>query len=164
MEAGERFGSLVAVERVGTSDEGQSVWRCECECGGEREATGAELRYGNITSCGCGATKKRRVDESNGAVDGTRLSLLNGKLPKNNTSGIRGVVWDKRRQKWFAQIKFRGKNHFLGYFDDLADAAEARREAEQELFDPILEEHGRAATSETAYQSTLSAAIDKTEA
>lgn len=160
VEEGERFGSLVAVERVGTSDKGQSVWRCECDCGGEREATGAELRYGNVTSCGCGETKRRRAAEASGVVDGTRLSNLNGKPPKNNTSGVRGVFWSKRRQKWQAQIKFQGKNRFLGYFDDLADAAEARREAEQELFDPVLEAHGRAPTSEDEYEEALSRAVE----
>lgn len=157
---GQRFGSLVAVERVGTSDKGQSVWRCECDCGGEREATGAELRYGNVTSCGCGETKRRRAAEASGVVDGTRLSNLNGKPPKNNTSGVRGVFRNKRRQKWQAQIKFQGKNRFLGYFDDLADAAEARREAEQELFDPVLEAHGRAPTSEEEYEEALSRAVE----
>lgn len=160
VEEGERFGSLVAVERVGTSDKGQSVWRCECDCGGEREATGAELRYGNVTSCGCGETKRRRAAEASGVVDGTRLSNLNGKPPKNNTSGVRGVFWNKRRHKWQAQIKFQGKNRFLGYFDDLADAAEARREAEQELFDPVLEAHGRAPTSEEEYEEALSRAVE----
>ena len=160
VEEGERFGSLVAVERVGTSDKGQSVWRCECDCGGEREATGAELRYGNVTSCGCGETKRRRAAEASGVVDGTRLSNLNGKPPKNNTSGVRGVFRNKRRQKWQAQIKFQGKNRFLGYFDDLADAAEARREAEQELFDPVLEAHGRTPTSEEEYEEALSRAVE----
>ena len=160
VEEGERFGSLVAVERVGTSDKGQSVWRCECDCGGERETTGAELRYGNVTSCGCGETKRRRAAEASGVVDGTRLSNLNGKPPKNNTSGVRGVFWNKRRHKWQAQIKFQRKNRFLGYFDDLADAAEARREAEQELFDPVLEAHGRAPTSEREYEEALGRAVE----
>ena len=161
VEPGEEFGSLVARERVGTDARGQAVWLCDCECGGTAEATAAELRYGSVTSCGCGTTKKKRAMEANGAVDGTRLSLLGSKPPKNNTSGVRGVVADKRRGGWVAQIKFRGKNHYLGHFATIAEAAEARREAEQELFDSVLEEHGRAATSEEEYRSALEAAITR---
>ena len=48
----------------------------------------------------------------------------------------------------------------LNTIDDLADAAEARREAEQELFDPVLEAHGRAPTSEDEYEEALSRAVE----
>lgn len=27
------------------------------------------------------------------------------RLPANNTSGIRGIVWDRNRSKWIAQVK-----------------------------------------------------------
>ena len=160
VKEGERFGSLVAVERVGTDKRGQPIWRCACDCGGEVEAAGIKLRGGSITSCGCGATKNKRVKEANGTVDGTRLSMLNGKAPKSNTSGVRGVVLIKGNQKWRAQIKLRGKTRYLGEYDSLAEAAEARREAEKELFDPILEAHGRKPTSEREYEETLRKAVE----
>jgi len=41
------------------------------------------------------------------------------------------------------------------------EAAEPRREAEQDLFDPILEAAGRAPTSEEAYESRLREAVGK---
>lgn len=156
----ETFGALVAIERVGTDDRGQSIWLCECECGKTCEVTGAKLRQGAATSCGCGATKFKRSAEANGAVDGTRLSLLNGKPPKNNTSGVRGVFFDKRRGRWVAQIKFQGKNRRLGSYETIEEAAEARREAEQELFDPVLEAHGLEPTSEAAYEEVLRKAVE----
>ena len=31
--AGERFGRLVAIERVSNSNTGKAVWRCRCDCG-----------------------------------------------------------------------------------------------------------------------------------
>ncbi len=161
VKPGDEFGSLKVKERAGSNEKGKSLWLCECECGNKVTALGIVLRRGDITSCGCNATKKKRLLEANGSVDGTRLSLLNGKLPKNNTSGVRGVVRDKRRGGWIAQIKFQGKHRYLGHFTDLADAAEARRQAEQELFDPVLEEHGMAPTSEDAYEAALRAAVDK---
>lgn len=49
---------------------------------------------------------------------------------KNNTSGVTGVIWDRRRKRWFAQITIDRKSRFLGYFDDISSAALARKAAE----------------------------------
>lgn len=38
------------------------------------------------------------------------------KLGTNNTSGILGVRFDNRRNKWYADIQYKGKCMFLGYF------------------------------------------------
>lgn len=46
-------------------------------------------------------------------------------LRKNNTSGHPGVVFDKERGKWRAQIRIGGKKTNLGRFDDFEDAVEA---------------------------------------
>ena len=102
---------------------------------------GAQLRYGVITSCGCGIEKHRRAGLTLGRVEGTCLDSLKRGVQKNNKSGVRGVFWHNRRKKWCAQIKFQGKLRHLGYFDELEDAAKARRKAEEELFDPILKRH-----------------------
>lgn len=55
-------------------------------------------------------------------------------LPKDNTSGVLGVAWDKRTQQWRAQIGSYGKCVFLGRYDDIHDAIAARQRAEQELW------------------------------
>ena len=36
-----------------------------------------------------------------------------------------GVSWHKASGKWEAQVKYQGKKHHLGYFDDEAAAARA---------------------------------------
>jgi hypothetical protein len=41
----------------------------------------------------------------------------------NNTSGYKGVSWDKAKKKWAAYIKVDYKRRFLGYFDDVRVAA-----------------------------------------
>lgn len=138
---GEPFGALRAVERVGTNARGQAVWLCECECGKSCEAPAPELRYGTITSCGCGAEKKRRIAESAGIVEGTKLSMLTTRPPANNKTGVKGVF--QRGSRFVAQIKFQGEHRYLGTFGTLEEAAEARRQAEEELFGPVLERHGR---------------------
>ena len=53
----------------------------------------------------------------------------NMSIPKNNTSGYKGVTWDKRCNKWMAQIMINRKNIFLGYFDDKVEAARAYNDA-----------------------------------
>lgn len=44
---------------------------------------------------------------------------------KNNTSGYRGVTWDKKNNKWMSQIYVDGKNIKLGRFSSLNRAAVA---------------------------------------
>lgn len=58
----------------------------------------------------------------------------NKAINKNNTSGIVGVYWNKRCNKWVAEIKKDYKKICLGYFDDIRNAAEARRKAEIKYF------------------------------
>jgi len=59
---------------------------------------------------------------------------MNGILPRTNTSGYKGVSWDKRYHTWYAHIKINGKNIFLGNFDNPRDAARAYNEKAIELF------------------------------
>jgi hypothetical protein len=60
---GQRFGSLVVVERKGSDARGQAVWRCACDCGGKSFPVSASLLGGNSKSCGC--TRKERYAEAN---------------------------------------------------------------------------------------------------
>jgi hypothetical protein len=53
----------------------------------------------------------------------------NQKLRINNTSGAKGVSYDKRKKKWRPRITVDGKELFLGYFERLEDAKEAYKHA-----------------------------------
>jgi len=55
---------------------------------------------------------------------------MNKDKPSNNTSGIKGVWWDKRRNKWTAEIKIYKKKKYLGAFNNINDAINAREKAE----------------------------------
>ena len=52
----------------------------------------------------------------------------NQAIPKNNTSGLKGVCWDKRNKRWLAQIQMNGKRIQLGRFStpEAAHAAYCR--------------------------------------
>jgi hypothetical protein len=53
-------------------------------------------------------------------------NMANGSDRVDNTSGYRGVTWDKERNKWVAQVQFKGKNHFCGRYSTKEEAAVAR--------------------------------------
>jgi hypothetical protein len=58
----------------------------------------------------------------------------NRKKRSDNSSSVPGVYWDKRLQKWKAQIVVNGKYIYLSLFTNLADAIAARRAAEEKYF------------------------------
>ena len=92
-----------------------------------------------------GAPKDMCVDYINGNTLDNRKSNLRictnrentsnrTKLGTNNTSGILGVRFDNRRNKWYADIQYKGKYIFLGYFNIKEDAIKARIDAEKLYF------------------------------
>jgi hypothetical protein len=58
----------------------------------------------------------------------------NRPTPLNNTSGIKGVFWDKRCQKWQAQIMVNGVRIGLGNYLILDEAGAAYRAAAEKYF------------------------------
>jgi hypothetical protein len=51
----------------------------------------------------------------------------------NNTSGVKGVSWNKINNKWVAYIWVNGKLKYLGYYKNFDNAVKARYKAEKEL-------------------------------
>ncbi|WP_298965117.1 HNH endonuclease signature motif containing protein [uncultured Roseibium sp.] len=64
----------------------------------------------------------------------------NTKLSANNSSGINGVFWDKKRQQWEAKIKVDGRSKHLGYFKSKEDAKAIRSRADNKF--GFHENHG----------------------
>ena len=46
----------------------------------------------------------------------------NTKINSKNTTGIKGVSWNKNNKKYHAQISLNNKQYHLGYFDSLKEA------------------------------------------
>ena len=57
----------------------------------------------------------------------------NSGIRKDNTSGIKGVMWDKQSKQWEALIHIKGKSIYLGRYKEIIDAAKARCKAEQNI-------------------------------
>jgi hypothetical protein len=60
-------------------------------------------------------------------------NLFNCKRRVDNTSGYRGVAWDKTNGNWMSYINAHGQRYNLGRFSDPISAAKARDEAAKEL-------------------------------
>lgn len=58
----------------------------------------------------------------------------NTTLRNDNTSGYKGVTWNKCNKTWIAQIVMNGKRKYLGSFDNIEDAVEARQVASLKYF------------------------------
>jgi len=59
-----------------------------------------------------------------------KKNLENRGIPRNNQSGILGVIWLPKKRLWSARIKHNGKTIYLGAFKKIHDAANARKKGE----------------------------------
>lgn len=137
---GQDFGLLHVEEKVIINH--LTYWRCSCQCGGSKIVLHRDLKNGSVKSCGCRGTFQGSMSKSMEEYykNGTYIPGIQRKeLNSNNTSGFRGVSYRKDRGKYRAYIKFQRKNIFLGNFDRIEDAIEARLLAEKEYFGEVLE-------------------------
>jgi hypothetical protein len=92
-----------------------------------------------------------QVDHINGNKSDNRIANLrdvsyaenqrNQKRREDNSSGVIGVCWHKRKKKWVATIQVGGRQKYIGHFDSVDLAADARAAASREF--GYHENHGR---------------------
>lgn len=90
------------------------------------------------------APKGVSVDHINGnTLDNRKINLrlcshaenmANRKLHKNNTSGYKGVYFDKATSKWCAEIKKNGVKIRIGRYQSILEAALAYEDKARQLF------------------------------
>lgn len=61
-------------------------------------------------------------------------NLWNHKIGIKNTSGVSGVNWHNQNDKWQVRIGYKGKEIYLGTYDNFDEAVEVRKEAEKKYF------------------------------
>lgn len=150
---GKRFGRLIAIKPTKERDKhtGCVIWECKCDCGNNNvKVSVGELNDGDVLSCGC---LRKEYEVKHGKeigsihvktriIEDTNIQIIGTDKPtKANTSGYKGVLWDKERNKWKAEIIFKKKHYYLGRYDKKEDAVKARKEAEEKFFKPILEKY-----------------------
>ena len=144
---GMRFGKLVVIKKVPRPESKKKTgayWRCKCDCGNEIDTYADHLNRGHTKSCGClhiesaKTTINRFREITHPQNDGVQVSQICAKTNVRNTSGIRGVTWNKQCGKYVAYISYAKRQYCLGHFPDLESAAKARKEAEELLYKPLL--------------------------
>jgi len=139
---GKKFNRLTALYISKRNDPKDGViWHCRCDCGNEVDVPYNSLVFCNQKSCGC---QKKEHDQKLQTflthVAGTSVDMLKSKkVPTDNTTGYKGVYLI--RGKYVAKIVFQKKQYFLGTYENIEDAAEARKEAEEVLFDGVAEHY-----------------------
>lgn len=92
--------------------------------------------YGNWPHPETDHINGNRIDNR---IDNLRLASpsqnqANKAMRKDNKSGVKGVTWDKSRNKWQAGICFGRKYILAGRYDDIEEAAEAYRKIATDKF------------------------------
>lgn len=145
IKIGDRYGRLTV---TGISTRKNYVI-CSCDCGNIKEIKTSALH--KIQSCGCirkeivSLNGRRTIKENSkkqtqiNSYFNTNFQVIeNNSPPKNNNSGVKGVVWNKSHHKWEAYISVHKKRKYLGNYDDLAEAEKARRLAEEKYYTPLI--------------------------
>lgn len=95
-----------------------------------------------------GEWPRGKVGHINGVKDDDRIAFLcdytpdnlkeRERLPKNNTSGARGVSWHKGTKKWVAHCRVNGKTQNLGSFTEFEQAELVVRKYRESIFQTRL--------------------------
>lgn len=98
-----------------------------------------------------GCWPEKQVDHVNGDRSDNKLinlrsvdrveNMKNMKRPSTNTSGHVGIRRDTRIDKWTARICVNYRDHYIGSYDDIKSAIDARKAAE--AFFGFHQNHGR---------------------
>lgn len=93
-----------------------------------------------------GSFPESRIDHINGDKTDNRIcnlrlctnseNMLNTGLQSNNTSGVKGVSWDKHHNKWIAYAFKKRKKIHLGRFEFFEDAVNARKSYVGDNYNP----------------------------
>lgn len=62
-------------------------------------------------------------------------NMFNRTKNKNNTSGVSGVSYNKKTNKWLVRITVNKKRIYIGSYKDFEDAMLARKDAENKYYD-----------------------------
>lgn len=63
------------------------------------------------------------------------VNAQNKRLNIRNTSGYKGVHWNRKLGKWSARVRIEGKSKYVGYFEDVHEAGKAALLGRMELYE-----------------------------
>lgn len=145
---GRVFGRLTVVGAAAR----RGYVRCVCSCGSEKDIRKTSLTKGRqpTRSCGCiqrefASNHGARSIEQNSSTQikknmqyGTNFQVIeNPALPRNNTSGCKGVSWCASRKLYEAYINVHGQRISLGRRASFDDAVALRKRGGEGISSPV---------------------------
>ena len=121
------------------------IMECKCrKCGNITEIPLPRLNASQARECAECARKNLKIGREiskSAAVEGTSILSIDGRRQKNknNSSGHNGVSKCYKSGKWRAYINFRRRQYYLGTYEKIEDAIQARKEAEKEMYGSFLD-------------------------
>lgn len=119
---GKKFGRLTVISGPERNQKGLLVWRCVCECGGEKVDVSGHLRSGFVQSCGCLHRDGSRLQRHGMSKTrfwqtwmGMKARCLNSNSPFYRHYGGRGITVCER---WMRFENFQ-EDMMEGYSDNL---------------------------------------------
>lgn len=90
-ETGKTYGQLTAIKRVESTGRNRTNWLFKCSCGKEKVCRLADVKYGDIKSCGCLHNQQRENNNNWGGgrhkVTGGYIQILKPDHPNSNKKG-----------------------------------------------------------------------------
>lgn len=140
---GKKVGKLTIIDVYRNKNDyngGASTFRllCKCDCGNETRPLVHQVIGPSASTFSCGCDRKKRGEKmlDSYLFAGTRVTNL--QMKTKNATGVKGVSI-RPNGRYVAKIWFQGKDIHLGTFDTLEEAAQARKEAEDKYFKPVIE-------------------------
>ena len=169
-----RFGRLTAVEPTSRRDSSRSViWKWQCDCGKIVEKPLNAVLSGKVQSCGCVREgKQQEIYEKGlkpGYIMGTNLHILrqdDTTLRSNNVTGVTGVCYLSKENRYLAHIRFQSVKIYRRY-RTLDEAAAARQKMQiihqgfLEWWDALSEQDKEVACAQYENEKATQAALLK---
>ena len=147
---GKKVGKLTIIDvyrNKNDYDGRQSTFRllCKCDCGNETRPLIHQVIGPSASTFSCGCEKKERGEKMMDSYLFNKTRVTNLQMKTKNATGVKGVSI-RPNGRYVAKIWFQGKGIHLGTFDTLEEAAQARKEAEDKYFKPVIEAFNEQAT------------------
>lgn len=132
---GKKFGKLVLIEVYYNKEKKRMFAHCLCDCGNYTDTTLDCLTRGITKSCGC-LLSQHGKDMVYNKIDRNvswKRRIENNNKPKNNTSGVIGVSYNRFIGYWTAHIGINGKRISKNFLDKI-EAIKYRKYLEDKYF------------------------------
>lgn len=99
-----KIGMWTVLYRTSNDTHGKAVWHCRCECGNEKDISGANLRNKSTLSCGCSHRSHNTFDLSGDYAVGHDNSGNSFLFDKEEYSKIKPYYWRVGSNKYVSMV------------------------------------------------------------